>query len=85
MLPHSGRVFAYDLHGKCWERRSATATTAIRALDAAVTAGRNGGVRWLTAGGGGGGEMIPEKPVESEVSRFWFARDENPGVFLGSC
>eukprot|EP00434_Breviolum_minutum_P031132 symbB.v1.2.027531.t1/scaffold2833.1/size69328/3 len=45
------RVFAYDLHGKCWERRSApgASTTAIRALDAAVTA-VNGGVRWLTAG-----------------------------------
>jgi len=51
MLLHSGRVFAYDLHGKCWERRSApgAATTAIRALDAAVTA-VNGGARWLTAG-----------------------------------
>jgi len=54
MLLHSGRVFAYDLHGKCWERRSApgASTTAIRALDAAVTA-VNGGVRWLTAGRGG--------------------------------
>ena len=62
MLLHLGRVFAYDLHGKCWERRSApgASTTAIRALDAAVTA-VNGGVRWLTAGRGGG-EMIPVKP-----------------------
>ena len=67
MLLHSGRVFAYDLHGKCWERRSApgASTTAIRALDAAVTA-VNGGVRWLTAGRGGV-KWSQWNPLEREV------------------